>query len=373
MVVINMIDDRLYWLWLSDGLGIASPQLRDLLDTYETAGEIYKNLVRLRLDGMVTEKQHKQLSQTKPNQFETMLNNHLERGYSVLSYSDEDYPSLLKTIDAPPLVLYTKGNNKFLNKKPAIGIVGTRRPSAYGVEATRLIGDGLAAAGVVIVSGMADGLDSESHKASVRASTPTIAVLGTAIDICFPARNKILRGLIEECGVVISEFPIGTPGQGAYFLLRNRIIAGLSQGLCVIEARKRSGTMSTVRYGLEYGRDIYAVPGSIFSLLSEGTNGLISDGAKPIASAADVLTEYADDLTDFIIDDTITKISVVKAEPLSDIAKKVLSVLNVTPQGVAEICKKSELSPAICMAAITELEMADRCIQQPGRLFVIRT
>ncbi|MEG1932479.1 MAG: DNA-processing protein DprA, partial [Pygmaiobacter sp.] len=287
-----MQDTRLAWLWLAAGLGPAAPQLPALLERYGTADEIFDSRIELLREGLVTPAQQRALCTAKPADFAPRCAQHDAKNIMVLCCDDPRYPALLRAIDAPPAVLYVTGDVQLLSADLPVGMVGTRRPSAYGVEAAKQIADGLAAAGVTLVSGMADGLDSEAHNAAVRAGAPTIAVLGTAIDVTYPARNATLRRLIEECGVCISEFPIGTTGQGAYFLLRNRIIAGLAKGLCVVEARRRSGTMSTVRYALDYGRDVFAVPGSIFSPLSEGTNGLIADGARPVASAADILAEY---------------------------------------------------------------------------------
>ena len=178
-------------------------------------------------------------------------------------------------------MLYYRGDAGIPNRCFTFAIVGTRRPSAYGVEATASIAGELARAGVALVSGLATGLDSESHKAAVQAGAPTVACIAFGHDQCYPAANRTLKGVIERQGLVLSEYPPGTPPQRGYFLQRNRLIAGLSRGLCVAEARRRSGTMNTVAAALAAGRDVFSVPGSIFSPLCEGTNQLLREGAVP--------------------------------------------------------------------------------------------
>ena len=205
---------------------------------------------------------------------------------------DEDYPDLLRAVSAPPPVLYYRGDAGIPNRCFTFAIVGTRRPSAYGVEATASIAGELARAGVALVSGLATGLDSESHKAAVQAGAPTVACIAFGHDQCYPAANRTLKGVIERQGLVLSEYPPGTPPQRGYFLQRNRLIAGLSRGRCVAEARRRSGTMNTVAAALAAGRDVFSVPGSIFSPLCEGTNQLLREGAVPAVSGADILLWY---------------------------------------------------------------------------------
>lgn len=363
------MDERLYWLWLSAGLGPGAHGMQALMETYEESAEaVFASRMELLRRGLVTPAQQRSLTALSPENMQARLALHEAKNIAVLCYSDLHYPEALREIDTPPPVLYATGEPRYLKAELPIGMIGTRRPSAYGIEAARLVADGLAAGGATLVSGLADGLDSEAHKAAVRGNAPTIAVLGTAIDVTFPARNATLRGLVEQRGVCVSELPVGTAGQGAYFLLRNRLIAGLSKGLCVIEARKRSGTMSTVRFALDYGRDVFAVPGSIFSPLSEGTNSLIADGARPIASAADVLAEYLPP------EELARPEAPIPAQQelvlLSDAAQKMAEALSAQPQPIAVLCEKAGLPFAAALAALSELELAGSCEQQPGRQFL---
>jgi len=359
------MDERLYWLWLAKGLGFASRHVKPLLEQAGDAEGAYRMRELLLAQGLVTPAQQKQLLGSEPRQFAPQLEAHLQAGYTVLCYDAPQYPPLLREIFDPPVVLYAEGQPQWLSAPLPLAMVGTRRPSAYGVEAARTLGAGLAGAGAVLVSGLADGLDSEAHKAAVAAGTPTVAVLGTAIDRCYPARNATLRGLIAKNGVILSEYPIGTTGSPNYFLLRNRIIAGLARGVIVTEARRRSGTMSTVRFALEGGRDVFAVPGSIFSPLSEGTNWLLSQGAKAVQTAGDVLCEYG-----VQVPSAVATAPAGQLPPLSADAAAVYACLTAQPQPLAALCAACGLLPGAVMAALTELELAGLSCQLAGRLFI---
>ena len=368
------MDERLLWLWLASGLGFAPRALHPLLSAYGDAAGVYGRRAQLLREGLVTPGQQRALASSHAEDFEERLRVHRQAGYQVLCYGDEAYPALLREIDDPPAVLYLQGETRFLSEGLLIGMVGTRRPSAYGMEAARFLGKGLAEAGVRLVSGLADGLDSEAHKAAVAAGVPTVAVLGTAVDRTYPARNGTLRALIAKNGAVVSEYPMGTAGQGHYFLLRNRLIAGLSRGLVVTEARRRSGTMSTVRYALDGGRDVFAVPGSIFSPLSEGTNWLLQQGAKPVLAARDVLEEYGlgpDAEAEGAGAERAGRTADAQAGAgLSPEAAALCAALSARPQGLAELCAASGLAPGAAMAALTELELAGLSRQLAGRQFV---
>ncbi len=363
------MDRRLYWLWLAAGLGFAPQRLHGLMETYQEVEEIFCHRMELLRRRLVSPAQQRALAGSQPQEFAGRLQEHLDAGYQVLGYDDPDYPPPLREISDPPAVLYVQGDLGLIRDKLAIGMIGTRRPSAYGIEAAQFLGRQLAGAGVALISGLADGLDSEAHKAAVAAGTPTVAVLGTAIDRTYPARNETLRGLIAKNGAVISEYPIGTAGKGSYFVLRNRIIAGLSRGVLVVEARMRSGTMSTVRYALESGRDIFAVPGSIFSPLSEGANHLLQEGARPVLRAEDLLEEYGMAPQGEAEQEPQCPAQAEQELPLSDAAKQMRAALTVHPQEFGALCAATGLAAGAAMAALTELELAGLSDQLAGRRF----
>lgn len=216
---------------------------------------------------------------------------HLEKAsISCVFYDDPAYPSALAEIHDAPLLLYYRGHIDYL-KRPIFGIVGARKATEYGLRATRLFSESLSDQ-FLIASGMAEGVDTVAHTAALDRHQPTAAVVGTGLDLVFPASNRRLFERIIENGVVVSEFPPGVKALPHRFPLRNRIISGMSCGVVVTEAAERSGSLITARLALEENREVFALPGSIFSSLSAGCHRLIQDGAKLVLSSDDVLTEF---------------------------------------------------------------------------------
>ncbi len=211
-------------------------------------------------------------------------------GASMAVIGGADYPRLLARIaQAPPFVFYR--GIPSLEEEAAIAVVGARKPSPYGRKMAKEIADGLARAGVTVVSGLALGVDGLAHEATIAAEGRTIGILGSGLDIMYPREHKSLADAVADNGMVMSEFPFGTPPSRENFPKRNRIISGLAQGTVIIEAKKISGALSTARHALEQNRDVYAVPGLAGSALSEGTNNLIKAGAQLITSAEDILVD----------------------------------------------------------------------------------
>lgn len=214
-------------------------------------------------------------------------------GIKSISYFDELYPEKLKNISTIPRILYIKGNETLLNADMMLGSVGSRKPSAYGIWATKSLVKDLAVYGFCIVSGMAKGIDAISHRAAIDNDAKTICVLGTPLNKIYPAANKKLYyDAIESGGLIVSERNVFETTVPAHFALRNRIISGLSDGLLIIEAGSKSGTLITANYALEQGKTVFAVPGNINLENSKGTNKLIKDGACMVTSVADILNEF---------------------------------------------------------------------------------
>lgn len=210
--------------------------------------------------------------------------------FRIITPKDKGYPKLLKEIPDPPQKLWVRGEIKKEDEK-AIAVVGARRATNYGREVTEELVNALVVAGLTIVSGMARGIDSCAHKAALEAGGRTIAVLGSGIDVIYPPENKKLYEEIAKAGAVISEFEPGTLPNAWNFPQRNRIIAGLSLGVLVCEAAEKSGSLITAGYAGEFGREVFAVPGPIYSKMSAGTAALIKDGAKLVYSTKDILDE----------------------------------------------------------------------------------
>ena len=226
-----------HWLWLANALGYCAANAAEVLAAFETPEQLYAARRTEDLSALFTPHQMQVLRNTEPEDFFARITDCRAQDVHIIAIDDENYPQLLCQLATVPPVLYYRGDITLPSRSLTFAMIGTRRPSAYGVEATRTIAKPLAEAGVVLVSGLATGLDSESHKAAVQAETPTIACIAFGHDQCYPAANRTLKGLIEKQGLVLSEFPPGTKIEKQYFLFRNRIIAGISRGVCVAEAR----------------------------------------------------------------------------------------------------------------------------------------
>lgn len=212
-------------------------------------------------------------------------------GIRAALWTDRDYPPLLAETANPPAVLFYQGAPPVWEK--TIAVVGARKATAYGVNAAKHIAEGLAREGVVIVSGGARGIDTVSHEGALLAHAPTAVVLACGLDVAYPAENRNLFAKVRAGGgTILSEYPLGTPPLGRQFPARNRIIAGMSRGIVVTEAAERSGSLITADFALEEGRDVFAVPGSIWSAMSRGTHKLLRHGAICATSSGDILSEY---------------------------------------------------------------------------------
>ena len=281
---------------------------------------------------------------------------------NLCSVFDEDYPPLLKEIDSPPMFFYYRG--KLQPQAQRIGIVGSRHNTPYGQNVALELGEQLAAAGLTVVSGAARGIDTFAHRGALK-SGRTVAVLGCGINYIFPRENKKLFEQIAEGGVVLSEFPPQLPPNAGTFPTRNRIIAGLCRGVIVVEAGQKSGALITSTYAGNYGRDVFAIPGQIYSEMSEGCNELIRDGATLIKNAQDVLNEYNIDSAEKIQSEP-------RAEPkiiLEGVTAKVLEAIPfdkyITDDGILELVE--EIAPNELPGIILELEIKGCVTEDAGR------
>ena len=283
-------------------------------------------------------------------------------GISVLTIVDDDYPKLLVQIPAPPPVLYVKGAFTPADQT-AIAIVGTRRSTSYGREVTTRLAREFAEAGVSVVSGLARGIDGAAHDAALRGGGRTIAVLGSGVDIIYPPEHKNLAAQIVENGAVISDYPPGRKPDAPNFPARNRIISGLSLGVVVVEAPARSGTLITVDFAADQGREVFVVPGSVLSDNSAGGHRLLRDGARLVTCAADVM----DDLR---IGERKEQAAVQQALPLTDQERRLLNHISGDPQHLDELMIAAGLSIAEGSGLITMLELKGLIRDAGARHFV---
>lgn len=284
-----MNDPQKYWVGFNLVKGIGAARLRGLLDyfgdvqaaweappaAWQAAGlsaRIVETLVKVR-SGVVLDQ---------------LVERIRAQGITILTWDDGAYPAYLKEVDAPPPVLYVRGTVMDQDGW-AVGIVGTRRITAYGRQVTEQLAADLALSGVTVVSGLARGVDAVAHQAALSAGGRTLAVLGSGVDRIYPPEHRRLAEEISAAGAVISDYPPGTPPEAANFPPRNRIISGLARAVVVIEAGETSGALITAAFAAEQGRAVYAVPGSIFAPQSKGANLLIRQGARPLLDSQDLL------------------------------------------------------------------------------------
>lgn len=284
------MSDEIYRLWLSGLHGIGSRKQNLLLECFGSARAVfYAPDGLLRSAAGLTEANIRAVSETRDlNRMEALLRYMESKRIVFISSEHATFPALLKDIPDPPVGLYYIGQLPD-DTQTHVAVIGSRRCSEYGLTVARILSKPLAKHGVVIVSGMARGIDSMAHKGALEGGGQTIAVLGCGVDICYPAENRALREDIIRSGCVLSEYPPGVTPIPAYFPARNRIISGLCAAVVVVEAAAQSGTLITVDQAQDQGREVMAVPGSIVGKLSEGTNKLIKEGALPVTSYEDIL------------------------------------------------------------------------------------
>ena len=296
----------------------------------------------------------------------------------LVRYSDASYPERLRAIPDPPAVLYVRGSPAAAGHA-AVAVVGTRAPSEYGREMTRLLCRGLAAAGIAVVSGMARGIDGEAHETALSVGGGTVAVLGSGVDVPYPPEHRDLCRRIEESGAVLSEHSMGTRPLPHHFPARNRIISGLSLGVVVVEATERSGSLITVRWALEQGREVFAVPGPAGAGRSRGPHRLIREGAKLVEDVADIIEEVAPQLA---AEPALTPTPSPAVEtgpagvsgetaPLGGAAGTILRDLEAGPLQMDDVIHRTGLSAQRVCEVLLEMELQGLLRQLPGKRYAL--
>lgn len=279
-------------------------------------------------------------------------------GNAVVTLADAAYPRLLLEIADPPPLLYASGRLELL-AAPALAVVGSRNATAQGVRNAQQFARAFSEAGLTIVSGLALGIDTSAHRGGLEGAGSTIAVLGTGIDVVYPARNATLASQIAERGLLLSEYPLGTPANAHNFPRRNRLISGLARGCLVVEAALASGSLITARTAAEQGREVFAVPGSIHSPLSKGCHALIKSGAKLVESADDVLAELAQF-------SSLSPAPVAQRAAAAAADEGLLAQMGFDPVDVDSLCARAGLSPETVAGELVRLELAGRVSVLPG-------
>ncbi|MGB5231889.1 MAG: DNA-processing protein DprA [Desulfoprunum sp.] len=285
----------------------------------------------------------------------------LKKGCLAVDFGDPAYPELLRQIADPPPVLFVRGRKELLHRS-CLAIVGSRASTAYGRRTARSLAADLAPS-LTIVSGMALGIDAEAHAGALSAGGETIAVLGCGLDVIYPIQNRRLYEQIGQSGLLVTEYPLGTTPEGFRFPARNRIIAGLSLGVLVVEAAKKSGSLITAQMALESGREVFAVPGQVDSFKSEGTHWLLKEGAKLVQSARDVLEEL--DLANNSGSESGKAVDIHSCTVDPD-ALQLLQHIEPYPQGRERLCSDSGLTAARLNQLLLLLELEGLIEMLPG-------
>jgi len=380
-------EEELYWLALKLIPGLGTRTSGKLLDRFRTPQAIFRasrtELEAAGLSGALAQSiasgctfddaaaQQEKMSQT---------------GAVLVTIGDPRYPQILRDIFDPPTLLFARGRVELLQSL-AIGVVGTRRPTPYGLAVSERLSSDLAHAGLTIVSGAARGIDTAAHKGALAVGGDTVAVLGCGVDVLYPSENRKLMAEIAAKGLILSEFPMGATAFPQNFPVRNRIISGISLGVLVVEGAQYSGSAITAKLAIDQGREVFAVPGNITSKLSWGPNLLIKQGAKIVQDWNDVVAELPPESRRHLIDRGRQKIlaegdatgagdqaSLLNSQSpeLGATARRVLETLQVDAAiHLDDLLEKYEdISPSELIAALFELEMLGLVKQLPGKNFV---
>ncbi|HEX3682383.1 MAG TPA: DNA-processing protein DprA [Bryobacteraceae bacterium] len=306
----------------------------------------------------------------------------LDLGAQLITIHDASYPQRLREIFDPPLLLFGVGRTELLSSL-AIAVVGTRRPTPYGLAATERLSGDLAKAGLTVISGMARGIDTAAHKAALAEEGDTVAVLGCGVDVLYPAENRKLYEEIGRRGLLISEFPLGAPAYPQNFPIRNRIVSGVSLGVVIVEGAQHSGSAITAKLAMDQGREVFAVPGNITSKMSWGPNLLIKQGAKLVQEWTDVTNELPPPVRRDLVLKAQQKVLLegisapdpspqTAEEPMKALARRLLNCLQVdVPQQLDKLLETFEgVSSSELIGALFDLEMSGLIRQLPGKNFV---
>jgi DNA processing protein len=358
-----MADTR-FWVGFNIVHGIGPARVQALIDHFGTVERAWNAPAKeLRSAGL----DRRSLANLESARASLDLESEVERveqaGATVLTWESPGYPALLRQIPSSPPVLYVKGELTG-NDAWAVGVVGTRRVSAYGREVTRELAGALARSGITVVSGLARGVDGQAHRAALDAGGRTIAVLGCGVDRVYPPEHVHLAAEIEASGAIVSDYPMGTAPEAGNFPPRNRIISGLSLGVLVTEAGRSSGALITADFAGEQGRDVFAVPGSILARGSVGTNRLIQDGAKAVLAAEDVLEELN-------LSMVAEQAEAREVLPADETEAALIAHLSAEPTHVDELQRLASLPIAQVTSTLALMELKGMVRQVGGMKYVI--
>ena len=291
-----------YWVWLSSVSGIGAVAAGKLLAHFGSPDKVFfAGAHEYGVVEGITRAEIKQLMNKDLALTNEILSSCAEIGCRIMTIRDAEYPDRLRNTYDPPILLYIRGKLPVIDDEAAIAVVGTRNCSPYGIAAAETISYTLARHGLLVVTGLARGIDTAAALGALRGGGKVVAVIGSGVDVVYPPENGPLFEDVARSGAILSEYPPGSPASAGHFPARNRILSGLSLGVAVLEAPKKSGALITASSALEQGRDVFAMPGNVDAKYSEGSNLLLREGAIPLLSAANIIDEYAELFPDKII------------------------------------------------------------------------
>ncbi|MBA7686016.1 hypothetical protein ES703_94448 [subsurface metagenome] len=357
-------DELKYWVGFSRMPGIGRVKISQLLEHFTTLEQAWKaSTGELRKAGLDSKSADTVVNLRPRISLDAEMESLKRYKVKVLTCGSATYPQRLKEIYDYPPVLYVRGN-PLPEDETCLAVVGTRRATVYGRQVTEEIVSDLARNKVTIVSGLAKGIDSIAHRAALEAGGRTIAVFACGLDIVYPAENANLAREIMEHGALISEYPLGVRPKADNFPRRNRIMSGLSLGVLVVEAGESSGALITANQALEQNRDVFAVPGSILSPASRGTNHLIQEGAKLVRNHVDILEELN-------LAMVAQQLEMKEILPADENESLLLKLLSAEPTHIDEVCRHSRLTPALVSSTLTMMELKGMIKQVGGMNYVL--
>ena len=353
-----------YWVGFNLVKGIGAVRFRQILDFFGNLETAWDAPASAMLSAGIPKKAVENFVKVRSQvDLERVLEKITSAGVRVMTWEDADYPRRLKEIDQSPPVLYIKGTVN-VEDDWAVAVVGTRRVTPYGRQVANEIATFLAQNGVTVVSGLARGVDAISHQAALRAGGRTFAVLGSGVDVIYPPEHRRLAGEIAAQGALISDYPLGTSPDGVNFPPRNRIISGLSLATVVVEAGEKSGALITAEFAVEQGKDVFAVPGSILTPQSEGTNKLIEQGARPLLKMSEILETLK-------LEQIPEKQQARKLNPISPDEHILLQHLSSEPVHIDQLCALTGLPISSVSATLTLMELKGFISQVGGMNYVV--
>jgi DNA processing protein len=363
-------DERCPWLALYLIPGLGNVGFKNLLERFVNPEAVFEADLRelVKVVGVRKEVARKIVNREFSEDPEAELEKVERCDARIVTYVDPLYPSFLKEIHQPPMLLYVRGKDIPKNQT-FIAVVGSRLPTHYGLKAAEIIGMGLARRGVGVVSGLAKGIDSAAHRGCLMGKGFPVAVIGTGIDRVYPPGNEKLFDQVIESGAVISEFPIGSPPEPKNFPIRNRIISGLSRGVCVVEATRNSGSLITASLALDQDREVFAVPGSIDSFKSTGAHFLIKQGAKLVENADDILEEF-DFFKKPVLGRDVPGEASDSSPEMDEPERKIYELIGAYPMHIDRIVRMTDLDAGEISSILMQMELKGLIKQLPGKMFV---